>query len=192
MEGGVAVGVRLYGDLVGRFEKRGPAGLRHLDLRNIDTGQLARLATRYHPRLVGLPQERLVPFLGIEDGGTNDFELSGAAGPEDIRDQFCSSFFWGCEGDDPLVSMAFDPRVNPLGATVPAFIGSDIGHWDVPSFGHPLQEAYEQIEHGLLSPDQFKDFTFTNAVRFYAGDRIDCFAGTAVEGAVQSELGGGA
>ena len=189
MEGGVAIGVRLYGDLIGRFEKRGPQGLRNLDLRNLDTAQLAQLAERYNPRLVGLPSDRLVPFLGVEEGSTNDFELSGAAGPEDIRDQFCSSFFWGCEGDDPLVAVAFDPRVNPLGATVPAFIGSDIGHWDVPTFGHPLQEAYEQIQHGLLSADQFKEFTFSNAIRFYAGDRIDFFAGTAVEAEVRSFLG---
>jgi predicted TIM-barrel fold metal-dependent hydrolase len=189
MEGGVAVGIRLYGDLVGRWEKRGPAGLRHLDLRNIDTNELARLAGLYNPRLVGLPAERLVPFLGVEDGSTNDFEQSGISGPVDIRDQYCSSFFWGCEGDDPLVAVAFDRRVNPLGATVPAFVGSDIGHWDVPSFGHPLQEAYEQVEHGLLTEAQFRDFTFTNAVRFYAGDFIDFFEGTAVQGAVESVLG---
>ena len=60
-------------------------------------------------------------------------------------------------------------------------MGSDIGHWDVPSFEHPLQEAYEQLEHGVLTPGQFKDFTFTNAVRFYAGDRSDFFADTDIE-----------
>ena len=105
---------------------------------------------------------------------------------EDIRDQFCSGFFWGCEGDDPLVAIAFDTRVNPLGAVVPAFVGSDIGHWDVPSFDHPLHESYEQVEHGLLTPAQFEEFTFTNAVRFYAGDRPDFYADTVVESAATS------
>ncbi|HXN59206.1 MAG TPA: amidohydrolase family protein [Acidimicrobiales bacterium] len=186
MEGGVAVGVRLYGDLVSRWEKRGPAGLRRLDLRNIDTSELSRLALSYHPRVAGLPADRLVPFLGVEEGATNDFKLSGVDGPSDIRNQFCSSFFWGCEGDDPLVAVSFDPRVNPLGATIPAFVGSDIGHWDVPNFDHPLQEAYEQIEHGLLTKEQFKDFTSANAVRFYGGDRSDFFAGTAVEAAAEA------
>ncbi|MFI5046954.1 MAG: amidohydrolase family protein, partial [Acidimicrobiia bacterium] len=190
MEGGVAVGVRLYGDLVGRWEKRGPEGLLNLDLRNIDTAELARLAQTYQPRFAGLPEDRLVPFLGLEDGPTNDFALSGVEGPADIRDQFCRGFFWGCEGDDPLVAVSFDTRVNPLGATVPAFVGSDIGHWDVPNFEHPLREAYEQIEHGLLTDEQFRDFTLTNAVRFYAGDRLDFFAGTAVEDAARAVIDG--
>ena len=100
--------------------------------------------------------------------------------------------YWGCEGDDPLVGVAFDVRVNPLGAVVPAFVGSDIGHWDVPSFDHPLHEAYEQVEHGVLTPAQFRDFTLTNAVRFYAGDRPDFFAGTAVESVANTIVQGGA
>lgn len=188
MEGGVAVGVRLYGDLVSRFEKRGPGGLDRLDLRNIDTAKLVTLAARYHPRLVGLPADRLVPFLGVEDGSINDFEQSGAQRPEDIRDQFCRSFYWGCEGDDPLVAVAFDTRVNALGAIIPAFVGSDIGHWDVPDFAHPLKEAYEQVEHDLLTPDQFRAFTFNNSVRFYAGESIEFFADTAVEDAARAVI----
>jgi hypothetical protein len=69
---------------------------------------------------------------------------------------------------------------------IPAFVGSDIGHWDVPSFDHPLLEAYEQLEDGLLTAEQFRDFTFTNAVRFYAGDQPHFFAGTRVEAAVRA------
>ena len=64
-------------------------------------------------------------------------------------------------------------------------MGSDIGHWDVPSFEHPLQEAYEKVEEGVLDAEQFKEFTFSNAVRFYAGDRADFFAGTTVEADVR-------
>jgi predicted TIM-barrel fold metal-dependent hydrolase len=190
MEGGVAIGVRLYGDMVGRWEKRGPEGLQRLDLRNIDTARLARLAAEYYPRLVGLPEDRLIPPVRADEGARNDFELSGVQSAADIRDQFCRSFFWGCEGDDPLVAVSFDRRVNPLGAVIPAFIGSDIGHWDVPTFQHPLEEAYEQIEHGLLTEEQFRDFTLTNAVRFYAGDSPDFFAGTAVEDAVEAVIAG--
>ncbi|MBO0730588.1 MAG: amidohydrolase family protein [Acidimicrobiaceae bacterium] len=181
LEGGVAVGVRLYGDLVSRFEKRGPEGITKLDPRRIDTAALARLAPKYNPRLVGVPDELLVPALRAEEGGANDFEASGVQSAKDIRDQFCRGLYWGCEGDDPLIGVAFDQRINPLGAVLPAFVGSDIGHWDVPSFDHPLHEAYEQVEHGLLTAEQFKAFTFLNAVRFYAGGRSDFFAGTALE-----------
>jgi predicted TIM-barrel fold metal-dependent hydrolase len=190
LEGGVAVGVRLLGDLVSRYEKRGPEGISNLDLRKIDTAELARLAARYNPRLVGLPPELLVPALAVDEGGGNDFEASGAHSAADVARQFCRSFFWGCEGDDPLIGVAFDTRVTPMGAVVPAFVGSDIGHWDVPSFEHPLQEAYEQLEHGVLTPEQFQEFTFTNAVRFYAGDRADFFADTTVETAAREAIKG--
>jgi predicted TIM-barrel fold metal-dependent hydrolase len=185
LEGGVAAGARLYSDLVGRFEKRGPEGIRHLDVRNIDTAELARLAPRYNPRLVGLPPERLVPARYTAEGGVNDFAAAGIQSAKDIRDQFCRGLYWGCEGDDPLVGVAFDARVNPLEAVLPAFVGSDIGHWDVPSFDHPLHEAYEQVQRGILTPAQFRDFTFTNAVRFYGGTEPGFFVGTAVESAAR-------
>jgi predicted TIM-barrel fold metal-dependent hydrolase len=184
LEGGVTVGVRLYGDLISRFEKRGPHGLGSLDPRRIDATELSRLADTYGPRLVNIPPDKLMPPLASEEGGDNDFALSGVGRAEDVRDQFCRGFYWGCEGDDPLVSVAFNREVNPLGALLPAFVGSDIGHWDVPSFDHPLRESYEQLEHGLLTTQQFRDFTFTNAVRFYAGDSPGFFRGTSVEDAV--------
>jgi hypothetical protein len=188
LEGGAAVGVRLYGDLVSRFEKRGPEGLDRLDPRRIDTATLSHLAGTYNPRLAGVPEQQLVPPLAVDEGGSNDFEASGVQSAKDIRDQFCRGFFWGCEGDDPLIGVAFDERVNPLGAVVPAFVGSDIGHWDVPSFDHPLRETYEQVEHGILSAKQFKVFTYVNAIRFYAGDRPDFFGGTAIEDNVRAVL----
>jgi predicted TIM-barrel fold metal-dependent hydrolase len=188
LEGGVAHGVRLLGDLISRYEKRGPDGLRRLDPRGIDPEQIRRLASKYNRRLVGLPGDRLVPPLAADEGTDNDYELSRVRWAEDIVDQFCRAFFWGCEGDDPLIRVAFDGDANPSGAVVPAFIGSDIGHWDVPAFDYALREAYEQVDGGLLTAEQFEDFSFTNAVRFYAGDRSDFFAGTAVEGAVDAWL----
>jgi predicted TIM-barrel fold metal-dependent hydrolase len=176
LEGGVAIGVRLLEDFASRFDKRGPEAIKNLDLRNIDTAELARMAEKYNPRLVGIPEADLIPSLAIDEGGTNDFAASGTSSPQDIREQWTNSLFWGCEGDDPLVAVAY--QSSP---TVPAFIGSDIGHWDVPNFDHPLQEAYEQIEDGWLTPAQFKQFSFDNAVRFYAGSNPDFFKGTTVE-----------
>jgi hypothetical protein len=180
LEGGVAVGARLYSDLVGRFEKRGPEGLARLDVRNLDTAELSRLAERYSPRLAGLPPERLVPAVYADEGGVNDFAAAGIQSAKDIRDQFLR-LYWGCEGDDPLAGVAFDTRVNPLDAVLPAFVGSDIGHWDVPAFGHPLHEAYEQVTRGILTGSQFRDFTFANAARFYGGSAPGFFEGTVVE-----------
>ena len=99
---------------------------------------------------------------------------------------FCASFFWGCEADDPLVGLAFDSRVTPLGAKVPAMFASDLGHWDVPDFDEPLEEAYELIERGILDADSFREFVFTNPLRFYGSLDPGFFEGTAIEREVAS------
>ncbi len=184
LEGGVAVGVRVYGDLVSRFEKRGAAGLDKLDPALMDAAQLHRLAEKYAPDLARYDPQQLVPGVSAAEGQVDDFAQSGVRSVLDIRDVFSRNFYWGCEGDDPLVGLAFDRRVNPLGARLRAMMGSDIGHWDVPSFTMPLVEAYELVEHGILTPEQFEEFVCTNAVRFYAGTGPSFFAGTAVEVAV--------
>jgi hypothetical protein len=44
-----------------------------------------------------------------------------------------------------------------------------------------LPEAYELVEHGLLTDDDFRDFMFTNAVRFWGEVNPDFFKGTVVE-----------
>jgi predicted TIM-barrel fold metal-dependent hydrolase len=184
LEGGVAVGVRVYGDLVSRFEKRGAAGLDKLDPGRVDAARLHQLAEKYAPDLARYDPQQLVPGVSTVEGQVDDFAQSGVGSVGDIRDVFSRNFYWGCEGDDPLVGLAFDPRVNPLQARLRAVMGSDIGHWDVPSFTMPLVEAYELVEHGILTPEQFEEFACINAVRFYAGNGPSFFAGTAVETAV--------
>ena len=84
--------------------------------------------------------------------------------------------------------MAFDTRVNPLGAVVPAFFASDLGHWDVPEFDEPLGEAYELVERGILDLDQLRAFTFENPVRFYGSLDPTFFADTAIEHAAAAVL----
>jgi predicted TIM-barrel fold metal-dependent hydrolase len=184
LEGGVAVGVRVYGDLVSRFEKRGRQGLDRLDPARMDTEELRRLAGKYAPNLARYQPRDLVPGVSAPDGQVDDFAQSGVGSVGDIRDIFSRSFYWGCEGDDPLVGLAFDRRVNPGGAQLRAVMGSDLGHWDVPSFTMPLVEAYELVERGILTPEQFEEFVCVNAVRFYAGTGRSFFAGTEVEGPV--------
>jgi hypothetical protein len=79
-----------------------------------------------------------------------------------------------------LVGVAFDRRVTPLGALVPAFFASDLGHWDVPDFDEPLEEAFELVERGILDADQLREFAFVNPIRFYASLNPSFFAETAV------------
>jgi hypothetical protein len=47
-----------------------------------------------------------------------------------------------------------------------------------------LSEAHEGVDRGLLSPDDFRDFVYTNPVRFFTDANPRFFAGTAVEAEV--------
>ena len=87
-----------------------------------------------------------------------------------------------------MAAVAFDERLNPLGARIPALFASDIGHWDVPDFRKVLEEAWELVEHGLLDAEGFRHFTFANPVRLWAGTNPGFFEGTSVEKAVTEEL----
>ena len=51
-----------------------------------------------------------------------------------------------------------------------------------------LSEAYELVEKDLFSADDFRAFTFSNAVELYTGTNRDFFRGTVLEGAVGSHL----
>ena len=50
-----------------------------------------------------------------------------------------------------------------------------------------LVEASEMVELGLITDNDFRDFTFTNVVGMHTGMNPDFFKGTAVEGEVEAE-----
>ena len=64
----------------------------------------------------------------------------------------------------------------------PALFASDLGHWDVPDAREVLPEAWELVEHGHVTADDFRAFTFENAVRLWGPE---FFASTAVDAAVK-------
>ena len=47
-----------------------------------------------------------------------------------------------------------------------------------------LEEAWELVEHGMITEADFREFTFENAARLHTALNPDFFKGTAVEGAV--------
>ena len=98
--------------------------------------------------------------------------------------RFVPNFFFGCEADDPMSAVAFNTKLNPLEARLGAMLSSDIGHWDVTNMREVVEEAYEMVEKELMTDEDFRDFTFANPVRFFAGMNPDFFKGTAVESAV--------
>jgi len=65
--------------------------------------------------------------------------------------------YFGGEADDPINARAFNRKANPMHARLNAFFSSDIGHFDVPDMTEVVPEAYELVEHGLLSDDDFRE-----------------------------------
>jgi predicted TIM-barrel fold metal-dependent hydrolase len=189
LEGGAAVGVQIYISLVGDWLKRGGSAIGRLNPDNIDKDLLMKLLVESDESLARYTPDQLIRAQNDMTRPRDDFDAAALSSVEDIRDRFCKNFYWGCEADDPLVGVAFDPRLTPLGALVPAFFASDLGHWDVPEFDEPLEEAYELVERGILDLDQLRQFLFENPVRFYASLNPTFFSGTAIAGAAEAALG---
>lgn len=193
LEGGVGWGCSLYSDLIGHWKKRNPEALEDVNPANLNVEMLADLVQRYGSQsfvgkrgeLAGHVQRK---SLTDRPDQIDDFAACGISQPQDIRDQFVPNFFFGCEADDPVNAWAFNRRVNPFGARLGAIFGSDIGHFDVPDMTAVLEEAYEGVEDGWLTEEDFHDFVFGNPVRLWAGMNPNFFKGTAVESQVQKYL----
>ena len=85
---------------------------------------------------------------------------------EDWVDLYAKPYYFGCEADDRMNATAFG-KSNPFGSKLNAIFSSDIGHFDVIDMRHPLPEAYELVEDGHITADDFRAFTFTNAVKLW-------------------------
>jgi predicted TIM-barrel fold metal-dependent hydrolase len=183
LEGGVGWACMLYSDLISHWKKRNLAALDDTNPANLDVGAMTAHFRRYatSPLAKHIDQlESLRHLLGdIEPA--DDFARCGIARAEDIPKLFVNNFYFGCEADDPVNTWAFNPGVNPYGVKLHALMGSDIGHFDVIEMTNVLAEAYELIERRQLGEDDFRDFVFGNAVRFWGGADPDFFKGTAVE-----------
>src|SRR5437016_14441593 len=123
---------------------------------------------------------------GVED--PDDYFRCKIEKKQDIRDLFVPRFYFGCEADDPANAWAFNTKANPMRARLNAIFSSDVGHFDVPDMTAVVPEAYELVEHGLLTDDDFRDFMFGNAVPFWGEVNPDFFKGTVVETAAASAL----
>jgi hypothetical protein len=108
----------------------------------------------------------------------------GVESKEDIRNLFVPKFAFGCEGDDRMTALAFNPKLNPTGSRLSVIYSSDLGHFDLPDMRDAAYEAWELVEHGLITEEDFRDFVFVNAVRAKTDVNPDFFKGTRVEGEV--------
>jgi len=194
LEGGVGWACSLYADLVGHWEKRNLQSLENLNPANLDQKLLRELYHRYGGKMVEgkldqLEESNAVLISRREDPAMLDeFAACQIERVEDIRRLFVSSFYFGCEADDPLNAWAFDTKINPSGARLKVLFGSDIGHWDVPDIAEVVEETYELVEREIITEEDLRDFVFTNPVSFYASLNSEFFKGTVVEQEVEKIL----
>ncbi len=197
LEGGVGWACSLYSDLVAHWEKRNVRAIRQfLDPHLLDEARFRELAEAYGP--VGpATRERILGALlttpGMQTKRPHDEELDefaalGIESAEMVAELFVPNFFFGCEADDPMTGLAFRPELWPYGARLHALYGSDIAHFDVPVMAEVLAEAHESVERGLMSPGSFRDFVWTNPIRFYTDTNPAFFAGTVVDADVSAAL----
>ena len=167
---------------------------KHLRPTNLDKNLLKDLFTRYGGRAYEDKMDELLgstsivpPFKTNEEltereyalNQLDDFEAAGVSSAGELRRQFVEHFYFGAEADDPTTAWAFrDPhKLHPL-------FSSDVSHFDVTDMTDVLEEAWELVEHGMITEADFREFTFENAARLHTALNPDFFKGTVVEGAV--------
>ena len=88
---------------------------------------------------------------------------------------------------EPLRYFSDCPKIAfkiPIPLKLNAIMGSDIGHWDVPDMTKVMVEAYEMVEDGLMTEEDFRAFSFGNVAAMHKGMNPDFFKGPVVEDAV--------
>ena len=188
LEGGVGWACQLLGDLVEHWEKRNFRALELVKPSNLDMDALIELADEYGGEQLAraLRKGRGTPASenwsgtgGITD--LDDFSACQIVDKTEVRDLFAPNFYFGCEADDRMTALAFNRQQNSLGARLNTLFGSDVGHFDVTDMTQVLPEAYELVDDGLITEEDFRDFMFTNPVRFWGEQNPDFFKGTIIE-----------
>jgi predicted TIM-barrel fold metal-dependent hydrolase len=199
LEGGVGWACMLYADLIGHWEKRNRQAIESTNPSKLDRARLLDYARKYAS---GAVAEAVGRGAGLEGdsqstltGGLenlDDYFRCEIKTKSDIKELFVPRFYFGCEADDPSNAWAFNRKANPMGARLNAIFSSDVGHFDVPDMTEVVPEAYELVEDGLMDDNDFRDFMFGNAVRFWGEVDPDFFKGTVVEKAAFEVLAQGA
>lgn len=196
MEGGVSWACQMCADLIEHWEKRSRAGLQYPAATDVD--ELRKLIARYGDERLKANADALMnnldafrPECSLDELARpehvfDDFEAAGIQSKDDVRAVFTGNFYFGCEADDRATLWAFDPR---MGVRMRPVFSSDFTHFDVPDFREVIPEAFEMVERGWVTEQDFREFTFTNAARLHTRNNPNFFKGTAVEHAVAEELG---
>jgi predicted TIM-barrel fold metal-dependent hydrolase len=193
LEGGVAWGCQLFADILGHWEKRNRDAVANYDPREFDLELCAELFDRFASPPIAARRKAYEETAALQKRqpadhplGYDDFADARIDSPEEIADVFERQFYFGCEADDPLSSLAFDRSRLPRGARLNALFASDIGHWDVPDVRRVLPEAWELVEREQLGAEEFREFSFANVVRMFRSVNPRFFEGTVVADAARA------
>jgi predicted TIM-barrel fold metal-dependent hydrolase len=194
LEGGVGWACNLLTDLIGHWEKRhGEAMLANVRPTNLDEQMLTDLFARYGGQTYIDKTEELFGTLSLvnpfktsqelveREKNLDDFAAAYISSVAELRQRFAENFYFGCEADDVMTAWAFDTHGNHR---LKPIFSSDVGHFDVVDMSEVLEEAYELVEHGLISEANFRDFVFANPASLHTGMNPEFFQGTVVEDAV--------
>ena len=184
LEGGVGWACSLFADIVGHWQKRNPKAMENYNPANLDLERVMGYLEQYggdrlHKNVEAV--RRGYSSYTVRPEELDDWAACNVEKEQDLYDLFVPKFFFGCEADDAMNSLAFNTKLNPMGARLGAVLSSDVGHWDVPDMREVVPEAYELVEKGLMSTDDFREFSFGNAVRLWSEMNPNFFDGTAVE-----------
>jgi hypothetical protein len=190
LEAGVTWAAALLADLVGHWEKRNLEMTRRRDPSRLDRPLFRRLHEQWGaPGVVSRLSDEWLQGVARDDAPENIDEFSHLRieRVEDIRDAFVDSFYFGCEADDTTNAFAFSPA-NAFGARLRAIFSSDLGHWDVPDMEDLVEESYELLERGHLTPEDYRDFMFANPANLHLRMNPAFFEGTPCDSAAAALL----
>jgi predicted TIM-barrel fold metal-dependent hydrolase len=187
LEGGVGWGCQLFGDLIEHWERRGAPALKRMDPDKLDRKLLLDLVAKHGYGDIldvlksrdGWPDPNAKSLTGNR-AELDDFAACQITRKEDWVDLFAKPYYFGCEADDRMNATAFG-KGNPFGSKLNAIYSSDIGHFDVIDFRDPLPEAFELVEDGHITEDDFRSFVFKNPVMLWGKQNPNFFKGTVVE-----------
>lgn len=194
LEGGVGWACTLLNDIIEHWEKRNRQTIANLDPGAIDLDLMMRLFQQYGDETFRADAEGLrESFAKLEPQPpyTDEWAATGIDSKDDIIRRFVPHFYFGCEADDKSVAWAFNSKLNPRRSRIRAMFSSDAGHWDVTDVTEILPEAYELVEHGHITAEDFRDFVFGFPVQFYATLNRDFFKGTRIGKEAAELLGAG-
>ena len=187
LEGGVAWAVNLLNDIVEHWEKRNVKAMeKNLDPALLDIDLLERLFREFGSPRLSPERIRTNPhgsYMIQRPDSFDEFAACALTELRQLRELFVDPFYFGCEADDRMVTVAFNRRLNPLGAALKPMFGSDIGHWDVLDAASILTEAWSLVTAKLMTQENFRDLTFVNPAMLHLSMNPDYFKGTVVEGA---------